>query len=996
MPVAKSVSIRLGTDGKAEVKRDFAELKADGVQAFQAVGDAANQASQTAEAASARQLASYRRMADQMRQLEAQRQSQASFNSVLGFGGSGAASARDSAAVFIAQAAAEEQLAARTAALRAEIDPAWAAQQRFNQAVGNADELLAAGTITQAEHAAAVKLGKAALDDAEKAAAALAAGTALTSMQMSEMGGVAHRTWDSLAAGMPVERVLTMEGGRLAAALGSGPGGIGAAVSTASGLFMRFLPIIAGVTAVVGGGVLVYSLIKKEIDDAAASAKRFQDAQVETSNALKSTEQWARTTAPSVDLLGDAYHRAAAAAKELAVNTLLAATSHLDTDIMDRQSKLEQLRTQRLATSSLGRGDLGAGRGLPSYDSLALSQSFGAVRDPTLDAELAQRKQLTDQLSKIMGQPTEAFADIKALGESLDPTGQKIKEVTEKVAALHAAMNDPAQLAKWGVTRDVLAQQAEAGEKEIAQLKKRQEGTDRHAAALIRDAASMEANAAGSIALAQAYLQSDGAALLAEARRKALTDATKKGIDVDAQAHRQLMLNLAEEAVAGAKQVNDLRGHTAAQKLVNDMIAGGLAPATMASQLLQDELALRPLLTAADKAEGETKKALAADIAAYAAARARANAEDARSAALAAELSANDNVRLSQIRQLFAGDRSGAGALALAKAQGETAADKAGASVYAILEAYFRGDQAAAGSLLTSRNSFISSAVRPEQAKQAADRADYLAQAGNSLADQAETLQRQLDLVTATNAVRDSELAKLKLIQDFQAQGLDTSTDQAKALIAQNVALELQKAKLADIQASWQELQQFGGQLTGDLLYALSPDHWMAWGDEGKAVLRDLAAEFEKLAVVNPIMNALFGQGLPTLGSTGGLIGSLFKGGGAGGAGSLFSTAFGNANGTDDFPGGRTMIAEGGPEEVWLPPGSRISTAAQTRRALTGAGAAAGPTVNLAVTLNAQGAGPREIEALKATVEQLQRDLPGVIITTVSNAQDRNILRPAA
>ena len=1018
MTAAKSVSIRLGVDGKADVQRDFADTKSAGVQAFDAIADAADKASARAQAATDRQLDSYRRTAAQMAELGRQNAAQQTFNDALGvnynasFGASTgpSKSAKDSAALFEAQAVAADQLAARVAALKAQIDPAWAAQQRYNGALEEAKGLLEAGAITEVEHAAAVGLASRALNDAEKAAKAMAGGYALSTMQMQELGAVAHRSFDAIAAGMSPVRVATMEGARLGGALGSGPGGIGQSLATVGSLFLRFLPVIAGVAAAVGGAALVYELLKKDQDDAAAAAKRFSDASVSVSNALQSTEKWAGNTTDAVRLLGDEFQQAAAKAKELAVNTLLASTNGLDVDILERQRKLAQQRQEMLATSSLARGDAGAGRALPNPADIDFARSFAAPTDPNLTAELAERKELTDRLTTLMSKPTVAFTDFKALGDSLDPTGTKIKDLTEKIAALHTAMDDPATLKQWGVTRDVLAQQAAAGEKEIVQLKKRGEAHNAHAQTLAREAASMVADAGASIILAQAYLQSDAAALTAEARRKAVTAATKKGIDVDAQAARQLALNIAEQTVAGAKMVRNLADETDARRRVNDLVAAGVLPADDANRQMQMENDLRPILVAQSKAEGEAKRVLTESLKAYAAARADANAEDARTAALQAEAGSNDNHRLALLRQQYAGDRTGAGAIALAKAQGGLDADKAGASIGDILGAYFSGHSDTAAKLFDARTRDQAAAVKVETDKQVTDRTDYLASGAQSYADQLQTAQKELDLVTASNETRAVELAKLKEIQDLQAHGVDLSTREAQNLIAQAGALEQQKAKLELLQQSWQELQQFGSQLTGDLLYALSPDHWMAWGDEGKAVLKDIAAELEKLLIVNPILNALFGGGLPTAGSVGGLLGSLFHSGASAaigvGSSSIFSQTvmsdgggiFGNlpafANGTDSAPGGPSFIADGGPEAVWLPQGAKVSNAAQTRKMLSGG---SGTTVHatFAPQVDARGADPAAVQALSAKLDELYAQFPSMVVNVVHNATQRGVLRAA-
>jgi len=122
-----SVSIRLGVEGKADVKRAFEEVGKAGQDAFRGVATDMD----AAGAAADRQAQRLQRLAEAARQAGAADQSQRSFNTVLGVG-TVPKSARESASIFEESAKATEDLAARTAALRAQIDPLGAAQDRRN------------------------------------------------------------------------------------------------------------------------------------------------------------------------------------------------------------------------------------------------------------------------------------------------------------------------------------------------------------------------------------------------------------------------------------------------------------------------------------------------------------------------------------------------------------------------------------------------------------------------------------------------------------------------------------------------------------------------------------------------------------------------------------------------------------------------------------------------------------------------------------------------
>src|SRR5581483_2668364 len=148
------VSIRLGVEGKADVKRAFDEVGKAGQDAFRGVATSMD----AAGAAADRETQRLQRLAQAAKQAAAADQSQRNFNTVLGVDTSAPKSARDSAAVFEETTRAAEDLEARTSALRAQIDPLGAAQKKLNTDVAEAGSLFKVGAITQAEHAAAVAL----------------------------------------------------------------------------------------------------------------------------------------------------------------------------------------------------------------------------------------------------------------------------------------------------------------------------------------------------------------------------------------------------------------------------------------------------------------------------------------------------------------------------------------------------------------------------------------------------------------------------------------------------------------------------------------------------------------------------------------------------------------------------------------------------------------------------------------------------------------------
>lgn len=127
---------------------------------------------------------------------------------------------------------------------------------------------------------------------------------------------------------------------------------------------------------------------------------------------------------------------------------------------------------------------------------------------------------------------------------------------------------------------------------------------------LAREAESMRVNAESSLALADAYMESAEAAVVAEARRTALTSATRRGIDVEAQAQRQLAINIGQAAAAGAKTLSGMREEVSARRAVNDSVVSGSQSIREATEWLEIDRAQRQLQTLALVAEGEVREQL--------------------------------------------------------------------------------------------------------------------------------------------------------------------------------------------------------------------------------------------------------------------------------------------------------------------------------------------------------------------------------------------------
>lgn len=162
---APKVAIRLGTEGKEDVKRDAREVgdawEASASRAVRAYDKAATDF----ESAERRRAAAAQKIAAIMPQTAVQMR----INDAVGTGSSlQEGSARASAAAFRELFAEQERLTVGAAALRAQIDPTWAAQQRFNNEMAQTRTLIAAGSITLDEYCAKLRMEQGLLNEVSR------------------------------------------------------------------------------------------------------------------------------------------------------------------------------------------------------------------------------------------------------------------------------------------------------------------------------------------------------------------------------------------------------------------------------------------------------------------------------------------------------------------------------------------------------------------------------------------------------------------------------------------------------------------------------------------------------------------------------------------------------------------------------------------------------------------------------------------------------------
>lgn len=767
-------------------------------------------------------------------------------------------SAQESAAVFSASFAQMEQ---RAQALRMAIDPAYAAQVRFDREIANARELIQAGAISLDDYAAVLRRERAALDGTTEAHRRHGSALAALAPQAQDL-------FTQLSMGANVFSVLAIQGGQAAGQM--------LYMEGVAGKFANFMmgPWGLAVTA----GLLLLGALTQELFKGSQAADTKKKAAEELKQSIDSLYESTLRQVQGEQAQRDATLETARALLTKAAAARQEAAATLDAQLARAKAAMASAQSLGVLTSE-GGAFVSARVAADAQEKADAARKLLAERDAQEEKarEAFRAAQLIDanaRVSASLDKRSDAeqrhSRAVDAISESYRKGDITLSEYEASKRKLDAGYND-----------------------EIEKLSKRRDQTDRHAASLARNASAMEVNASAGLVLAQAYLEGGEAALKAEAARKGLTDATRKGIDADAQVARQLQIVVADQLVSSAQALDQLRAEALARKAANDNISAGTLLAGDLNRQLSDEAALRPLLRLQLVAQGDALKLLTRTIDEYRKALADAREEEARSGALAGADAARR--RTADLRAAI-GD-IGKDPLAQARAAAERMA---------------AGEADAAGYSGLPRAQFFDARVGELMAQFDQQRAESL---GQQLADQRDRLalaQRELDLVGASDSVRDGELAKLQLILGAKRSGVDVDGEAFQQLLNNEAALKGITRELQRQRANWDEIRETGGRFIDDVL---NVDNWKDWGDFGRNILNDLMNDFIRLAAINPLKNALFNQGLPTL--TG-----------------LFS---GNAVGTENWSGGMMLAGENGPEILYAPRGTRVGNAPETRRLLSAA-----------------------------------------------------------
>jgi hypothetical protein len=189
---------------------------------------------------------------------------------------------------------------------------------------------------------------------------------------------------------------------------------------------------------------------------------------------------------------------------------------------------------------------------------------------------------------------------------------------------------------------------------------------------------------------------------------------------------------------------------------------------------------------------------------------------------------------------------------------------------------------------------------------------------------QLEILRRETELVTAGVAVRERELAVLRERQAIlNTPGADINSETSQQRLANAATISNATQQLQRQRTAYDELARVGEQAFDRIGSAITQAfanggiRAINFGNIAKAVFSEVIQAGLRLAVINPIVNSVFGGNRATLGSISDLAGG--SAGGASGGGFSLSSA------SSLFSNGRSILSGGGLGS-FFPGGSAINT----------------------------------------------------------------------
>jgi hypothetical protein len=889
---ATNISIRLGVEGKAEIKRAFEEVGKSGQAAFGSVETALDRTG----AATDREAARFKRLAEAARLAGDAEASQKRFNTVLGVDRPRPKSARDSAGVFEEAAREAEGFRARANALRAAIDPLGAAQARLNAELAEYASLAKRGSISGAELAAGQALAKQKFDQTAHAIRGVGAATGLTRFQMLTLQYTVNDVIASLSSGASPMTILMQQGGQVTQAFGGVRQTLVAAGRAMFGVGGAIAAV--GIAAAIGGAAWYsYDRAAREVQVA--------------------LDGIGRTTGATVDQLNQMAEASAAAG-----NLSLSAA---------RVIEIAFLRTGRVGVTEIVRAititrDFAATMGVEVP--AAADQLAKALADPLrgadeLNAKLNFLDDKTRQYIKTLLDQNDRTAAQRILLDALIPSLAAAETATTGLGGAWDYVSRAASDAYNSIGRAI--DRSTAAPSLIDETKALRDQIARREAA---------ANSGGFDNLFTAFVANNSEPTQVLKNRlaffeKAIADqeARAKRIAADAKANEISTRagDVARDATPGFRELERLRVQQAALRSALD---DPIARAKLADPKQVEDAYARVTKAIADfkpktedaagSARKLTKSAQISAAAILGLAQAYLQSADAAQRGEAARDALRNKASLPDALGAQVAGQALAGAKQVAELESQAAAQRA------------VNDAIQAGAVASSR---ANDALQLEQALRPLTAAETLADANAKgvlatvidrlrgayeglFAEQRrtvaaeliasgnleiETLSRQIALVGASANEREQVLALLRTEQDLRRRGIDLASAEGQAILGNTAKVQQLTADLARQKAATDALDGAANSAIdrfGDLLAQGKLD-WNSWADAGRSALQDITRELIKLAVLNPIKNALFGSNAPTLNNTNGVLSSVFK--------DIFASVF-HEGGTVGAGGGQRRV----------------------------------------------------------------------------------------
>ncbi len=156
--------------------------------------------------------------------------------------------------------------------------------------------------------------------------------------------------------------------------------------------------------------------------------------------------------------------------------------------------------------------------------------------------------------------------------------------------------------------------------------------------------------------------------------------------------------------------------------------------------------------------------------------------------------------------------------------------------------------------------------------------------------DELAYLERQTQLIGASEVVRDRELALMRARQELVRADIPLESERAQAYLDSIAAMSDANSRLSRMNEAFSELQNIGTQAFDRIGSAIT-EAFVSGGKTAvdfkgivKGILSEIVQYIARMAILNPVMNTLFGTNRATFSDLGGVLGNM-GGGGFGGGG---------------------------------------------------------------------------------------------------------------